>query len=217
VNKKVMAIISSIAAVVLIAVAVLFVLKENKKYEVSFNSDGGTAVESQEVKKDERATKPTDPTKAKHDFTGWYLDNKEFDFSTPITEDIELTAKWVLSDLVLECNNEHEYFDGAVKLQGQMIVKFDATTQEVKDASGYAKVTFADNATAEKMKEEARANFCPEKVDQSKCVVTVTENVLEIEVKNEKNIVDVDKTMDAIKAELEAEDGGSFVCDLREN
>ena len=98
-----------------------------------------------------------------------------------------------------------------------MIVKFDATTQEVKDASGYAKVTFADNATAEKMKEEARANFCPEKVDQSKCVVTVTENVLEIEVKNEKNIVDVDKTMDAIKAELEAEDGGSFVCDLREN
>lgn len=63
-------------------------------YTVSFNSALGTAVESQTVKANETAVKPADPTKEGHAFVSWTLDGADYDFSTPVTSDITLTAKW---------------------------------------------------------------------------------------------------------------------------
>lgn len=68
-----------------------------EKFNVTFDTKGGSEVATQEVEKNETATKPTDPTKESYTFKGWYLDlakDEEFDFNTAITKDITLYAKW---------------------------------------------------------------------------------------------------------------------------
>ena len=65
-----------------------------KRYDVTFNSDGGSKVESQRIMENKTATKPKNPTKKGFVFVSWIYNEKEFDFKTKITEDIELKAKW---------------------------------------------------------------------------------------------------------------------------
>lgn len=64
---------------------------------VTFNSNGGSSVESQIVVTSGTATEPTAPTKDGYTFGGWYSDEaltSAFNFSTAITADITLFAKW---------------------------------------------------------------------------------------------------------------------------
>ncbi|MBQ7332804.1 MAG: InlB B-repeat-containing protein [Clostridia bacterium] len=66
------------------------------KYYVDFNLDGGNGnVSRQEIIKDGVATAPTAPTKDYMTFGGWLLNGAPYDFTTPITSDITLTAKWI--------------------------------------------------------------------------------------------------------------------------
>lgn len=69
------------------------------KYEVSFNSRGGSYVSPQNVTYEETAVIPEVPTKKGYDFKGWYTDNTfttAYDFSTPITAATRLYAKWTI-------------------------------------------------------------------------------------------------------------------------
>lgn len=66
-------------------------------YTVIFNSNGGSAVAPQVVTSGETATEPTAPTKDGYTFGGWYSDEElttAFVFTTPITANITLYAKW---------------------------------------------------------------------------------------------------------------------------
>ena len=66
-------------------------------YTVTFDSDGGSEVASQSVLSGTTATEPVDPTKTDYDFAGWFTNSEltnEYDFSTPVTADIILYAKW---------------------------------------------------------------------------------------------------------------------------
>jgi len=67
-------------------------------YTVTFNSKGGSSVDSQTVASGETATKPTDPTQEDKNFVNWYTDEDAttsvYDFSTPVTADITLYAGW---------------------------------------------------------------------------------------------------------------------------
>ena len=63
-------------------------------YIVTFNSDGGSSVESQRIEKGKTAVKPTNPIKEGYTFSNWYNGNSLFDFSTPINSDITLKASW---------------------------------------------------------------------------------------------------------------------------
>ena len=67
------------------------------KYTVTFNSNGGTAVSSQEVTKGGKAVKPADPTKDGYKFAGWYEDaglTTPYDFNTLVTRNITLYVQW---------------------------------------------------------------------------------------------------------------------------
>lgn len=70
------------------------------KYTVTFNLNyqGSTgAPASQTVSKDDLAAKPTDPAREGYIFDGWYTEatcENEFSFSTKITANITLYAKW---------------------------------------------------------------------------------------------------------------------------
>ena len=64
-------------------------------YEVTFNSDGGSAVDAQTVKYGEKLAAFDEPTKDGYKFLGWYTKADEaFDLTTPITKSMTLTAKW---------------------------------------------------------------------------------------------------------------------------
>ena len=65
-----------------------------KKYTVTFNSDGGSEVASQEVEYNGTATQPANPTKDGYEFKEWQLNNKKFVFTTKITGNITLKAVW---------------------------------------------------------------------------------------------------------------------------
>ena len=70
-------------------------------YDVTFNVDmeGVTPVATQTVKCNETANEPTAPTKEGYKFLGWFKDGETtaFDFTTPIKQKTELTAKWELN------------------------------------------------------------------------------------------------------------------------
>ena len=83
----------SIIIVVVIALLIFFLFR-GKKYSVEFDTTGGSVVETQKVKKNETASRPENPTKEGFTFVDWYLDDEVFDFNTPITKNITLTAKW---------------------------------------------------------------------------------------------------------------------------
>ena len=70
------------------------IINPAKSYTVTFDTDGGSAVENQTVAENEAATKPADPTKDGYTFAGWYVGENEYDFATPVTADVTVTAKW---------------------------------------------------------------------------------------------------------------------------
>lgn len=70
-------------------------------YTVTFNSQGGNDVSPQTVVSGQTATEPTAPTKEGYVFNHWYLtdENVAYVFSTPVTSNITLNAKWTQAAL----------------------------------------------------------------------------------------------------------------------
>ncbi len=68
-----------------------------QKYTVTFNSNGGSSVQSQTVEYGEKATLPEEPTYENHKFMGWCVDedgNTPVDFDKAITQNVEYFAIW---------------------------------------------------------------------------------------------------------------------------
>lgn len=63
-------------------------------YTVSFNTGEGSKVDSQTVIEGKTAVRPADPSRSGYDFQGWLLDGQPYDWNTPITSDVTLTASW---------------------------------------------------------------------------------------------------------------------------
>ncbi|MDD5673220.1 MAG: InlB B-repeat-containing protein [Chitinivibrionales bacterium] len=78
-------------------------------FKVSFNSNGGSAVDSQMVTYNAVAKEPAIvPTKASNVFAGWYINaalTALFDFTTPIMADRTLYARWTAGFNVLYNGN----------------------------------------------------------------------------------------------------------------
>ncbi|MCQ2533797.1 MAG: DUF4214 domain-containing protein [Clostridia bacterium] len=83
-----------------------------KVYSVSFDMGGhGTAPEEQIVKFNNKATKPSDPVATGYKFDGWYTDKnctKAFDFTSAITADTTLYAKWTCLHANTEIKNKKD-------------------------------------------------------------------------------------------------------------
>ena len=111
-----------------------------KDYEVSFVTEHGDAPASQNVPYNEPATDPGTLTEEGYTFIGWYTDHTcttEFNFSTPITGDTKVYAKWeknapVLPDTyALNVSGAFVYVDGVDVTASAG----DTTFQLEKDAS----------------------------------------------------------------------------------
>ena len=64
------------------------------RYTVTFDTDGGSAVDAQTVAYGEKAKTPADPTKTGYTFAGWELGGNAYDFAAAVTGNMTLTAKW---------------------------------------------------------------------------------------------------------------------------
>ena len=70
------------------------------EYNVIFDTNGGSSVEGQKVQSGKTAVKPEDPVKTTGEdknFAGWYADaalTQMFDFSSTITKDTVIYARW---------------------------------------------------------------------------------------------------------------------------
>ena len=82
-----------------------------EEYTVTFNAYGGFPTpDEQHVKSGEKAVLPAEPTLKGHTFAFWYLGDDEenataYDFDTPVTGDITLTAKWNINKYTVTFNS----------------------------------------------------------------------------------------------------------------
>ena len=102
---------------------------------VTFDSNGGGEVPSQDILKDSTATEPTAPTKAGYSFEGWYNGDTEFDFAnTPVTENIILKAKWTeKSSITFDATPQSCTYDGtaqAFSITGTTVTGFDISYKQ---------------------------------------------------------------------------------------
>lgn len=76
----------------------LFKLGAVESWTVAFNSNGGSVCDTKFVATaDGKLVKPANPTRDGYTFGGWYADEacmQAYDFSTPVTADLTLYAKW---------------------------------------------------------------------------------------------------------------------------
>ncbi len=98
-NRKKIIILNTLLLIfccVIIAVYCLNPLKDEgvKKFTLSFDSDGGTAIAALDFDECKIIERPTDPEKEGYIFAGWMLGSQLFDFSEEVCGDVELKASW---------------------------------------------------------------------------------------------------------------------------
>lgn len=78
-----------------------------RTHTVTFDVNGGSAIDPVSVASGDLLTAPANPTRAGYSFAGWYSDAdlaSAYNFSAPVTSDITLYAKWIeVSD-----NNQYD-------------------------------------------------------------------------------------------------------------
>ena len=68
-----------------------------EKAAVTFNTSGGSFIETQVVTRGQKAVRPADPVKTGYSFVNWYADaafTTAYDFNASVNADITLNAKW---------------------------------------------------------------------------------------------------------------------------
>lgn len=104
-------------------------------FTVKFDANGhGAAPADQTVEINGKAAKPTDPTDGDYSFQGWYTTaecSTTFDFSTPITGDTTVYAKWVKKPIVSFNRNGHGTAPASqtVELNGKATKPADPTAE----------------------------------------------------------------------------------------
>ena len=83
-------------------------------YTVTFQSEGGSEVASQ-IRANTPADRPADPTKEGYTFIGWYNGESEWDFETPVTANLTLTAKWQVNQYTITFKPENGGQDIVIK------------------------------------------------------------------------------------------------------
>ncbi len=67
------------------------------RYTVTFDTQGGSEIDSIRVIRNNTVTKPEDPAREGYTFEGWFTDqecSEAYDFDTKVTKNITLYAKW---------------------------------------------------------------------------------------------------------------------------
>ena len=114
-----------------------------KSYTVTFETNGGSAIEPVCVEELGQVTKPADPTKTGYTFAGWYTDEactQVYNFAAAVTADLTLYAKWEEKTPTAPANK--------TLLQKTYDYAKDLSTEGVTDTAKQAFETALTNAKA---------------------------------------------------------------------
>ncbi len=76
-----------------------------EKHTVTFDSDGGSEVQSQQISDGKKALEPDAPAKTGYTFSGWYVKSSEWKFlAYTVTDSVTLKAKWLANEYVIKFN-----------------------------------------------------------------------------------------------------------------
>ena len=98
------------------------------EFTVTFDTNGGSTVETQTVKEGEKVTKPATPTKAGYKFEGWFIGDTAYDFSTPVNSNITLTATWTIGYYYVTFNADNGQTNERWMVRGFTTATRPATT-----------------------------------------------------------------------------------------
>lgn len=138
-------IIAGVAAV-LITIGVIFYYQNNLvTYSVIFDTQAGAGYKTQEIKRGDKVENPGIPRLQDYEFLGWYLGDEKYNFDTPVTKSMTLTAKWKKIDEEVE-EVENSYYS---TLSGIGQAKLSAFALEANEIINSA-TTYWTNETLKK-------------------------------------------------------------------
>lgn len=134
----------------------LYAQWQNADATVTFETNGGTSIDSQQVSYNHAAVEPPSPERPGYSFFGWYTDSEltqAYEFHTPVTSHITLYAKWksasaILSGLsveqgTLEPSFTPEELDYQVDVAPEVTsLKFSLTKPELSQTLSVTGVTY---------------------------------------------------------------------------
>lgn len=117
-------------------------------YTISFDTMGGNEIPSVQVEQGQCIEEPETPVKVGYSFNCWYYDFAEFDFATPVYEDMELIANWsAKTDIAYSINvfvsgedktADYTKFFGVMKATtGKTVNVSSVATRILESLSGY--------------------------------------------------------------------------------
>ena len=113
-------------------------------YTVTFESNGGTEIASQQVESGKTAAKPADPAKDGYSFGAWYSDKvleNEYDFGRAVTTNITLYAGWDASAYTVTFDYNYEGAEPTtqtVEAGGQVVRPADPAREDYTFMGWYA-------------------------------------------------------------------------------
>lgn len=123
-NKKVFLVIGTIITIIITIFIIFFI--DSKKvvtYKVTYDTNGGSLIETQTVKSNEKVIKPKDPTKEGYIFLEWTYQGVTYDFSKDVTSDLKLVAKWFKRQENIETFVIKFETDGGTTISNQVVEK----------------------------------------------------------------------------------------------
>ncbi|MBR5048399.1 MAG: Ig-like domain-containing protein [Erysipelotrichaceae bacterium] len=141
-EKKNKALIFIILGLVLLAIIGGLLFFMNRKYTVSFDTDGGTPIAEVKVAKGEPVARPADPSKEGFDFAGWSYNGKDYNFNDPVTQSLTLKAQWLESKYVT-------FIVDGNQIAREHIINGRVTFPQAPDLEGYSFVGWQDETKAE--------------------------------------------------------------------
>ena len=94
-NNKKMVTVICIVILCISAISLIFIISnKNKNYTITFDTTGGSYIQNEIVKRGQKVVRPDNPTKEGYNFVRWEYNNLEYNFTSPVKEDMTLSAIW---------------------------------------------------------------------------------------------------------------------------
>ena len=142
-DKKNLIVVCVVVIIVLLITIFGIVLSRPKEFKVSFDTDGGSAIEAITIKKNDVVALPKNPIKEGYVFDGWVLDGKKINGKEKITKDIKLKASWIKKEsdeIVITFDS-----NGGSKVESIILKKEESLTlPENPKREGYKFITWKD-------------------------------------------------------------------------
>ena len=95
---------------------------ERNRFTITFNSDGGSAVENKAVMLN-NSIPLTTPTKEGYNFKGWFMSDGTQYTNQPVTDDMTLTARWEIKTFTVTFYVDGEVYDTKTVEYGSQLVQ----------------------------------------------------------------------------------------------